>query len=247
VTTRARPYNRRPRALVLAIAASAVAVLAWPGAASAHSGSLVNALDYRAAITSKGRGHGLFTAKVLDGDRRLELEVASTATLVVLGYQGEQFLRFSPSGVEVNERSTSAIANRLAKRGAVPALDPHATPDWSRASAGHAYSWHDHRLGPIPGRRYPEGDLATWRIPYVVSGHPSAVTGRLLHAQGPPLWPWLVALAATLAGALAVAARRDRRDLVERVLFASGTIAGAAAVLLSVSFGFTPGRSVSNA
>jgi hypothetical protein len=247
VAARSQPNNRRHRAAVFAIAALSLAALGRPASASAHSGTFVNALDYRAEVTSTGRRGGIIAASVLDGDRRLELGVVPTVTVTVLGDQGEPLLRFSPGGIEVNERSPTAIADRLAERSAVPALDPRAVPEWSRLSTGHRYAWHDHRLGPVPARAYPEGDVADWVIPYVADGRADAVTGRLLHARGPPLWPWLIVLAATGALTATLVIARRRRRLVERTVFIGAALGGAAAVLLSVSFGFVSGRSPSNA
>ena len=97
---------------------------------------------------------------MLDGDRKLELRVARSHTVVVLGYAGEPYLRFSPQGVAVNERSPTALANKLTASGATPALDPGATPSWSLLAVTERYAWHDHRLGPKPGHAYGRGAVA---------------------------------------------------------------------------------------
>lgn len=238
VAARLQPTNLRRRWIAIAIAA--LGALVVPAVADAHSGTLVNALDYRARVTSAGTG-GTLSAAIIDGDRKLELRVPAASTVVVLGFAGEPFLRFTPAGVDVNERSPSAIATNLAKRGSLPALDPEARPTWSHVSDAHRFAWHDHRLGPRPGRSYPEGDVAGWTIPIVVDGHAEAISGRLLHASGPPLWPWLVLLGATVAAGAALATRR--RGLVESALYTGAAIAGSAAVVLTVSFAFVPGRS----
>jgi hypothetical protein len=242
VAARTQPTNPNRRLLVFATAAVAVTGLGVPARASAHPGTLVHALDYEAQVTSSGRSRGIVSATSLDGDRKLALTVAPTATVLVLGYQGEPLLRFSPMGVEVNERSPSAITNKLAKRGSVPALDPHATPAWSSVSDGHRYAWHDHRLGPTPGKRYPNGNVASWTIPIVVDGRPDRISGRLLHVRGPPLWPWLGLLTAALAIAAVLVVLKSRQ-LIEAALFTLASVAGIAAVILSTSFAFVPGRS----
>jgi hypothetical protein len=238
VAARPQPTNLRRRSIAVAVAA--LVALCLPAVAGAHSGTLVNALDYRARVTAAGSSGGL-SAAIIDGDRKLELRVPAASTVVVLGFAGEPFLRFTPAGVDVNDRSPSAIATKLAPRGSVPALDPEATPSWSHASDEHRFAWHDHRLGPLPGRAYADGDVAGWTIPIVVDGHREAISGRLLHASGPSLWPWLVLLVATLAVGAALVTRR--RGLVEAVLYAGAAIAGSAAVVLTVSFAFVPGRS----
>jgi hypothetical protein len=241
VAARAQPYSRY-RAVITGLATViALVALGRPEDASAHSGTVVNALDYRATITFAGR-RGLVHAQVIDSDRKLELEVAPAATVVVLGYGHEPFLRFSSTGVEVNERSETAVADRLAGSGAVPVLDPHATPAWSRISRGHRYAWHDHRLGPTPGRAYATGDVGGWRIPLVVAGHPDAVSGRLLHKRGPAAWPWLALFVATATLASALVVARGRRRLVESVSYVAAAVGGLAAALLAISFGFVAGR-----
>ena len=238
-----QPINRRGRLLAFAIPIVAVTGLGVPANASAHSGTLVHALDYEAQVTSSGQSGAVVAARSLGGDRKLELTVAPTATVLVLGYQAEPLLRFSPTGVEVNERSPSAITNKLARRGSVPALDPHATPAWSFVSNGHRYAWHDHRLGPTPGRRYSDGSVAGWTIPIVIDGHPDRISGRLLHARGPALWPWLALAIVAVVIAAFILARRPRRQFVEAGLFTLASVAGIAAVVLSTSFAFVPGTS----
>lgn len=238
MAARLQPTNRRRRSIAVAIAATLA--LALPAAAAAHSGNLVNALDYRAQVTSTGTT-GRLSAAIIDGDRKLELRVPAASTVIVLGFAGEPFLRFTPAGVDVNERSPSAIATSLAKRGSVPSLDPRAAPAWSHVSGEHRFAWHDHRLGPRPGRTYPDGDVAGWTIPLVVDGHRESISGRLLHASGPPLWPWLVLLGVTVVAGAALLTRGPGR--VEAGLYAGAAIAGAAAVVLTVSFAFVPGRS----
>lgn len=247
MAARTQPSRKR-HGLIAACAIGAVALAAMgrPANASAHSATVVNALDFRAQVTSTGRS-GVVSARILDGDRRLELAVAPAATVIVLGYQGEPLLRFSPGGVEVNERSPSAITNRLARRGAVPALDPHAAPEWVSVSDSHRFAWHDHRLGPTPGHPYAQGNVGHWRIPLVVRGHADAISGRLLHRRGPPSWPWFVLIAATAGVALALASLRGRRHVVERTTYLGAAVGGFAAAAASISFGFVPGRSALDA
>jgi hypothetical protein len=230
--------------LARATAAAAIVALGLPAAAGAHSGTLVSALDYRAVITSVGRARDALSASVVDGDRKLELRVPASTTVVVLGYAGEPFIRFAPAGVEVNERSLSAVVGRLAKPGSSPALDPASAPVWSLVARGHRYAWHDHRLGPTPGRTYGRGDVAGWSIPIRVDGRGEAISGRLLHEPGPRLWPWLVLAAATAVLATVLA---SSRRLAERPLYAGALLAGLAALVLSVSFAFVPGASPGSA
>jgi hypothetical protein len=206
----------------------------------------VNALDFVARIASTGADGGAFRARVLDGDRKLELRIAPGHTVVVRGYGGEAFVRLSSAGVEVNQRSSTALTLGLVPPGSRPALGANARPAWSTVSSGRAYAWHDHRLGPRPGRRYPEGDVAAWAIPIVVDGRLDQIAGRLLHHRGPPLWWWLGLIGAALGSGAGLSTRRLERVRTAATVIA-GISAGAAALLLSVSLGFVPGRSTAEA
>jgi hypothetical protein len=225
----------------LVFVAVAVGVFGAPAEALAHGTAPVTALDFEARITSVGGAAGSIEARVIDGDRKLELRVKGSQTVVVLGYAGEPFLRFAGDGVAVNQRSLTAVTNKLVKRGSLPALDSHAVPAWFVKTSRHSFAWHDHRLGPKPGHRYGEGDVAGWAIPVVVDGTPERIIGRLWHAQGPPLWPWLVLLGVTLSGAAALLTTRSRRVL-EGTAIGGAALTGASALLLSIAGSLAPGR-----
>jgi hypothetical protein len=224
------PSMRRP----LVACAAVLVALALPGRAAAHGTTPVSSLDYEARITSvSGAAVGVRT-RVIDGDRQLELRVSGPHTVVVLGYGGEPFLRFSPNGVDVNDGAATAIANGLARRGAVPALAPGATPAWRHLTGSSRFRWHDHRIGPLPGRHYGAGDVARWSIPVVVDGVSGRIAGRLWHAHGPSPWPWVGAIAAVLALVAGVALRAGR-GLVRGVILAGTGVSCAGAVLLGVA------------
>ena len=65
---------------------------------------------------------------MIDGNRKLELTVRPPHTVVVEGYGGEPFLRFDGAGVSVNERSLTAVTNKLTQKGATPALGQGGDP-----------------------------------------------------------------------------------------------------------------------
>ena len=224
----------------LAVAgATAFAVLLLPASAQAHTTSVVSSLDFVARVVSTGRDPSAVRARVDDGDRKLELRVARSHTVVVLGYAGEAFLRFSPAGVEVNDRSPTAVADKLGRDTSVPALTSNASPRWSQLTTSDRFAWHDHRLGPVPGRSYGEGAVGTWAIPLVVDGRPDRIVGRLWHGRGPPLWIWLALFGVALAAAVVLI--RQRSDRAASAALASAGIAGAAAELLSIGLSFGPG------
>jgi hypothetical protein len=236
------PFQRRR----LVVGVVALVALGLPVGAHAHGTRSVNALDFEARITATAPRTSSIQATVVDGDRKLALRVKGSHDVVVLGYAGEPFLRFSAAGVEVNERSPTAIIVKLAKRGSDPALSAGAPTKWSSLSPSHRYAWHDHRLGPKPGVAYGEGDVGGWAIPIVIDGKTGRVAGRLWHARGPPFWPWLVLLGATIAVAIVVARRRNH-GLAELGAIAAAVSASAAALLLSIVLGFAPGSSATAA
>ena len=100
-----QPSHRRRRWIVVALVFIALVALGFPASAGAHPSALVNALDFRAVVGSVGRSGDGLSARIFDADRKIELSVPASTTVVVLGYAGEPFLRFAPIGVEMNERS----------------------------------------------------------------------------------------------------------------------------------------------
>jgi len=221
------------------------ATLLLPASAQAHGTAVVNALDFEARVASVGRDPAVMRATVIDGDRKLEVRVSGYHTVVVLGYAREPFLRFTAVGVAVNDYSPTAAADKLARTGSAPALTPTAPSHWSVISVSDRFAWHDHRLGPVPGRRYGTGAVASWAIPVVVDGRQDRITGKLWHAQGPALWQWLVLFGLALLAAVALP--RLGRQRAERGAIVCAALAGAAAELLSIGLSFGPGVSASTA
>ena len=102
------------RACVLV--AVAVILLA-PATAGAHIRSGTLSTDFEARVSHfRPTAHGL-AARVLDGDQRLELRVAPPRVVIVLGIEGEPFLRFSSTGVEANLASPTAATERVISPG----------------------------------------------------------------------------------------------------------------------------------
>jgi len=173
------------------------------------------------------------SVNVLGGDERLRLSNYSGRTVVILGYQGEPYLRFAGSGVFVNELSPASYLNRTRKPGGLKpgSADPSAAPRWHRVGVGASYEWYDHRIHwtknrpPDGVRRHPDRiqRIFTWRVPGRAGGKPFAITGLLGYApppaSGSSAGDWLEAAGLGAAGALAVgvlvvgvgARRRKRR------------------------------------
>ncbi|HVS85324.1 MAG TPA: hypothetical protein VHD91_06815 [Gaiellaceae bacterium] len=186
----------------LALALGLLAAAALPGRAQAHAGlTAPAATSDLATITHTPAG---LDAKVVDGDQRLWLSVPPGTTVLVLGLQGEPYLRYSPAGIEVNTHSTTYYLNR-ARPLAPPSLGAAATPSWKTISHGRSTSWHEDRLHALALAAGSSriGTLGTWSVPLVVDGRRTSIGGRLDHAAAPSLlWLWPLVLAAALAPAL---------------------------------------------
>jgi len=233
------PFRRRPgvpvRRLRLVAVAAALGALALPSIAEAHSSSPVIAVDYEARPARSVIADGV-TVRVLDGNRKLELTVRAPHRVVVVGYGREAFLRFDPAGVWVNERSLTAVANKLTEPGATPALDGAAPPRWQSLTSSHTYAWHDHRLALVPGSMATIGRVGTWAVPVLVDGRPLRVEGGLWHDPGPLLWPWLVLLGAVAAAVGVALAVHGGERLRRAVVYAGAAVAGVSFLIATSGF-----------
>lgn len=173
----------------------ALAALAAPGAAQAHRLTTV-AVDYRVRVVRHSAPGVL--ASTQDGGRKLALSVRPNATLTVLGYEREPFVRFTPRGVEARMSSPTAQALGLSSGGR----------GWRLVSSGHEFAWTDQRLLPRPG-----GGRTHWSIPFVDSelGSAAAVRGVSWREPAPVVWPWILGGAALLAVAVVLLLRGRRR------------------------------------
>ena len=121
---------------------------------------------------------------------------------LILGYQGEPYLRVGPSGVYENTRSPSVFLNRSQTVGAtVPSsYDAQAPPEWHRTGRGREVSWHDHRvhwMGGVsepqvvrssPGRSHL---VSNWVVELRIRGQQVTVRGDLRWVPGPSAVPRL--------------------------------------------------------
>ncbi|MDQ1535531.1 MAG: hypothetical protein QOF28_3292, partial [Actinomycetota bacterium] len=79
---------------------------------------------------------------------RIEVRNDTAFDALILGYQGEPYLRVGPGGVYENVRSPSVFLNRsqTVKAATPPSYDAQATPEWRHTGSGREVSWHDHRV-----------------------------------------------------------------------------------------------------
>ena len=200
--------------------------LVTPGRAAAHSRAPTVALDYRLEL-SRTTLRGVH-AQVVDGDRALRVRVDPPHRLIVVGLLGEPLLRFGRDGVWVNRASPSADADGLTGRGS----------GWLRLTTKPRLLWHDHRLAPPAGLR--AGATARWSLPIVLDGRHTHLRGRFTRVARPPLWPWLVAGLAAVAGIAALGRTAPRH----RAEFAAGVAGVAAAGALAASAAFATGDAI---
>lgn len=212
-----------------AAALAFVTALTLAGGARAHRGSTQT--GYVSTVSAVVPNVLGVNALVLGGDDRLRVSNYSGKTVVVLGYEGEPYLRFDAKGVWANTRSPAAHLNRFRQpRPLEPGVaDASAPPRWRRVASGATYEWHDHRIHWVAAQP-PEGVQAhpdriqrifKWRVPGRADGKRFAITGFLGYApdripsqDDGTSWAWL-ALGAIAAAAVLVAAgvgaRRARR------------------------------------
>ncbi len=225
-TRRRIEFAPRPRIAVLVLAGLVAALIGYPAAAQAHGPIAPAASSYFAKVLGLPAG---LEAKVVDGDLRMWLRVPSSQTVVILDYRGAPYVRFSPTGVEVNHNSSMYYLNETPVAQTPPAnLSPTAAPSWHRVTGGHTYEWHDGRLHALaavvltPGVSF----VGRWRIPIQVDGQLGSISGGVWHADDPSIvWFWgIVVLVACVLASWRV--RRPALDwLVARVLALAALVA----------------------
>jgi hypothetical protein len=203
--------------LAAALAALVVCPVAAPHGGGAASG-------YRSTITAIRPAVDGLAVDVLDSDDRLLLRNDSGREVLILGYNGEPYLRFEAGGgVLRNANSPATYLNEERYGGVeVPASaykDP--PPDWERVSRGRSYEWHDHRIhwmstiDPRKVRDAPDRPhhVFAWTVRGELGGEPLAIRGRLDYTPPPEsrLEPLLLVPLAALALAGATLWWRRRR------------------------------------
>lgn len=195
-----------------------IALFASVSPASAHGASASGASNYRTTITAISPATwGISVASKENGDR-LQLMNHSGHEVIILGYQGEPYLKVTTAGVFENRLSPAVYmnANRYGITNAPAYVDAKAPPRWHKVSTGHVAVWHDHRAHWMATTPPPivMGDQSAahvivpdWSVPFTVDGAKGNITGTVEWI--PPLakWKWLTTsaiAAACIAGLLYV-------------------------------------------
>jgi hypothetical protein len=191
------------------------ALVAVP-AAGAHLGG---PKGFKSTITSYTPATKGISAVMQGGDDRIVLHNDTGKVLIIKGYSGEPYLRFSPNAVYMNDHSPAVYLNsdRYANVQVPPTATAKAKPQWEKILPGHAFTWHDHRvhwMSPILPPAVQKDPKAThhifdWTIPATLDGKPLKIHGTLSYvpppSAGSPRW-WLLAVLLTLAAVGAAAA-----------------------------------------
>jgi hypothetical protein len=176
-----------------------VSVLSGAEPAAAHGTAGQSPVDHETRVVgTTGVGdadnEGVH-ARVTDLGEHLEV-TSSRIEIVVLGYEGEPYLRVGPDGVWRNERSPATFLNRsvVVDEPVPPSFDATADPEWIRIGRSSTARWHDHRLHPS-GRE----PITRWRITFVSDGREGAIVGTTTRLTPPSI---VVAVALVVGFAL---------------------------------------------
>jgi hypothetical protein len=202
------PEMRLVRGLVVVVTGAIVAIGITAQPAAAHDVPGIKPSNFETSVRGTTPRVSGLRVRPIDLGNELELRNDTGADVVVLGYQGEPYLRVGPRGVFENRRSPATYLNRTrAGTTHVPsAADPAAAPEWNLIGPGPVVRWHDHRahwtgtedppeVTRAPGQRHV---IDHWSLQLRRGTQDISVTGTLLWVPGPSPWGWVT-------GALVVA------------------------------------------
>ena len=140
----------------LTVVAGALGLLATPVAA--HNVSGVGSTNYLTTLDGLAPETAGISVAVLEKGSRIEVTNTNEDDVVVLGYEGEPYLRIGPDGVFENQRSPATYLNRdrSGSDSGGAEVDAEAEPDWEQISAGRTARWHDHRIHWMAPSRAPQ-------------------------------------------------------------------------------------------
>lgn len=225
--------------LVIGLAVAAMVLLA----ATPASADPATPTNYRSHVVFV-EGPGVMEVEIVGGDAFVRLTAESGVTLEVLGYEGEEYIRFDPDGtVNVNQRSPSKYLNddRYANVELPAEADAEAVPRWEAVSADGTYSWHDHRthwMSPTPPASVNQSNgtqtvqIFDWTLPLRVNAEAGAIVGTLTWIPSTTALPWFALTVATLVAVAAVSIRMGARSRAVLLLglAIAALIAGLAAI-----------------
>jgi hypothetical protein len=181
-------------------------IIATATPAGAHGIGGTEPTNYETTLTRVDPAVPGVTVQVIELGNKLQLTNRSGHDVVVLGYDGERYLRVGPRGVFENRNSPATYLNRSRVPTDAPPRSADATAPvrWRKVSDGQVASWHDHRahfMGteapPVvrddPGRRHV---LDRWTVELRSRGRTVVAHGVLAWVPPPSPWPYVgIALA----------------------------------------------------
>jgi hypothetical protein len=234
VSVLSRRVARAFRLAALTAALTVLLALVNPVPAAAHIvGTGGSPTNYRAAVTAIRPALPAVAATVGLGGQFVRITNQGAATIVILGYRGEPFLRLSPHLVEVNQLSGTA-----AQTGLIPVAPPPESsasePRWVRSSDADSVAWTDARIAPPPPQSQPASE--SWTLPLIVDGQQVSVVGTRDRTPPPSPWPWVAVLVLLTAAVAAIGWMRNWQRPMAAVV-AAGILAF---VLHVLGTGFAP-------
>lgn len=186
-SVRSGRLDRRRRFTRLGVAAVAamagLVVSAGPASAGTAPERAPDAQYYRSSVISvEPAASGLKVTVLADG-QSVTLENRSGKEVVVLGYAGEPYLRFTGKGVDEN---TSALSSQL-NADQAPQVEQHKSVTWTHRTDELRYSWRDFRVQWTTQQRPPivaqdehaQHRVFDWALPLTVAGQPALVRGAV--------------------------------------------------------------------
>lgn len=194
----------------LAVGAALAALHAAPAAASSDEAAPT---DYETSVVGIDPGAAGVTVEFVGDTTFVRLTVEPGREVIVLGYQGEPYLRFGADGqVAENLRAPTVFVN--GPRTPDAAVDGTASPDdppqWSIVGDGGTFVWHDHRahwmgsMAPSGARR---GEVIySDSIPLLVDGQEVSVELAIVWKARASTWPTVVGVAVVILAVVAMVA-----------------------------------------
>ncbi len=198
-------------------------LVALPSFAQAHQGDP----NYRSEITTISPSVDGLSFQTYNFDDGVRLQNDTGKEVVVIGYDGEPYVRISANGlVEVNLNSPSYYLNedRKAEVTVPDRADAKAEPEWKEVDDTGQYAWHDHRshfmgegLPPQIKDESKETKVFDYVVPLEVDGKPVKAMGTLTwvgNDSSVPVIPFVI-LAIVVIAAIAFWAIRRRNGTDE--------------------------------
>ena len=186
--------------------------------------------NFRSEVKSIAPAVDGLELEVVRGDEALRLRNGTGQTVLVEGYDGEDYLRFKRDGtVEANQRSAATFINvdRFGQREVPENTLPGAKPVWKRIADGGEHTWFDHRIhltAKRPPARFTRQKEVTkvfnWLVPMSVDGRAVRATGELFwdptassdSSGGFPVWLAILIGVGVVAVLVLLLVRRSRRS-----------------------------------